>query len=75
VKRQGILAHKRTRRYVNERIGEKPNKTVFFSCSTGGMSMLWTYRVFHDRDGYCIRIVYYERDKTLIGVKKQRSIK
>jgi hypothetical protein len=37
--------------------------------------MLWTYRVFHDRDGYCIRIVYYERDKTLIGVKKQRSIK
>jgi hypothetical protein len=38
------------------------------------MSMLWTYRVFHDRDGYCIRIVYYERDKTLIGYQKEPAM-
>ena len=36
--------------------------------------MLWTYRVFHDPDGYCIRIVYYERDKTLIGYQKEPAM-
>ena len=36
--------------------------------------MLWTYRVFHDLDGYCIRVVYYERDKTLIGYQKEPAI-
>jgi hypothetical protein len=38
------------------------------------MNMLWTYRVFHDRDGFCIRIVYYERDKTLISYQKEPAI-
>ncbi|MBE9097479.1 hypothetical protein [Tychonema sp. LEGE 07203] len=38
------------------------------------LTMLWTYRVFHDRDGYCIRIVYYERSKTLIGYQKEPAM-
>ncbi|NJO66761.1 MAG: hypothetical protein HC832_04570 [Leptolyngbyaceae cyanobacterium RM1_405_57] len=36
--------------------------------------MLWTYRVFHDRDGYCVRVVYYERDGTLISYQKEPAI-
>lgn len=36
--------------------------------------MLWTYRVFHDQDGYCIRVVYYERDGTLISYQKEPAI-
>lgn len=36
--------------------------------------MLWTYRVFHDRDGYCIRVVYYERDGTLISYQKEPAM-
>ena len=38
------------------------------------MTVLWTYRVFHDPDGYCIRIVYYERDKTLIAYQKEPAM-
>jgi len=38
------------------------------------MNGLWTYRVFHDRDGYCTRIVYGERDKTLIGYQKEPAM-
>jgi hypothetical protein len=41
---------------------------------TGGMTMLWTYRVFHDRDGYCIRVVDYERDGTLISYQKEPAM-
>lgn len=33
--------------------------------------MIWTYRVFHDSDGYCIRVVYYEQDGTLIGYQRE----
>jgi hypothetical protein len=33
--------------------------------------MLWTYRVFHDKEGYCIRVVYYERDGMLISYQKE----
>ncbi|MCW5853148.1 MAG: hypothetical protein KIT87_23980 [Anaerolineae bacterium] len=33
--------------------------------------MIWTYRVFQDSDGYCIRVVLYERDGTLIGYHKE----
>ncbi len=36
--------------------------------------MLWTYRVFHDKDGYCIRVVYYERDGTLISYQKEPAM-
>jgi hypothetical protein len=32
--------------------------------------MIWTYRVFHNVDGYCVRVVYFERDGTLIGYQK-----
>lgn len=36
--------------------------------------MIWTYRVFHDKDGYCVRIVHYERDGTLIGYHKEPAV-
>lgn len=36
--------------------------------------MLWTYRVFHDREGYCVRVVHYERDGKLIGYQKDPAI-
>ncbi|GET39219.1 hypothetical protein MiSe_39830 [Microseira wollei NIES-4236] len=36
--------------------------------------MLWTYRIFHDKDGYCIRVVYYERDGTLISYQKDPAM-
>lgn len=36
--------------------------------------MIWTYRVFHDRDGYCVRVVHYERDGTLIGYHKEPAV-
>ena len=36
--------------------------------------MIWTYRVFHDKDGYCVRIVQYERDGTLIGYNKAPAV-
>jgi len=29
--------------------------------------MIWTYRVFHDKDGYCVRVVNFDRDGKLIG--------
>lgn len=36
--------------------------------------MIWTYRVFHDSDGYCIRVVYYEQDGTLIGYQSEPAV-
>ncbi|HIK29930.1 MAG TPA: hypothetical protein IGS17_04495 [Oscillatoriales cyanobacterium M59_W2019_021] len=36
--------------------------------------MLWTDRIFHDREGYCVRFVYYERDGKLIGYQKSPAI-
>ena len=36
--------------------------------------MIWTYRVFHDQAGYCVRVVLYERDGTLIGYHKQPAV-
>ena len=33
--------------------------------------MLWTYRVFRDEDGYCVRIVYHEHDGQLIGYQRE----
>jgi hypothetical protein len=38
------------------------------------MMMLWTYRVFHDKEGYCIRVVYYERDGMLISYQKEPAM-
>jgi hypothetical protein len=29
--------------------------------------MNWLYRVFHDEDGYCVRVVLYERDGAIVG--------
>lgn len=36
--------------------------------------MLWTYHVFHNQDGYCIRVVYYENDQTVIGYEKEPAV-
>jgi len=36
--------------------------------------MIWTYRIFHDEEGYCVRVVYYEHDGTLIGYQKEPSV-
>jgi len=36
--------------------------------------MIWTYRVFHDADGYCIRVVYHERDGSLIGYQSEPAV-
>lgn len=36
--------------------------------------MIWTYRVFHNQDGYCVRVVLYERDGTLIGYHKELAV-
>ena len=36
--------------------------------------MIWTYRVFHDQDGYCVRVVLYERDGTLVGYHKEPAV-
>ncbi len=36
--------------------------------------MIWTYRVFHDKDGYCVRVVHYERNGTLIGYHKEPAV-
>jgi len=36
--------------------------------------MIWTYRVFHDKDGYCVRVVQYARDGTLIGYHKVPAV-
>lgn len=36
--------------------------------------MIWTYRVFHDTDSYCIRVVYHERDGTLIGYQSEPAV-
>lgn len=33
--------------------------------------MIWLYRVFHDPKGFCVRVVLYERDGTLIGYHKE----
>ncbi|MFN3331556.1 MAG: hypothetical protein ACK47M_03445 [Caldilinea sp.] len=33
--------------------------------------MNWMYRVFHDRDGYCVRVVLYERDGRVIGYHQE----
>lgn len=29
--------------------------------------MNWAYRVFHDSEGYCVRVLLYKRDGTLVG--------
>lgn len=36
--------------------------------------MIWTYRVFHDSEGYFIGVVYYERDGTLIGYQSEPAV-
>lgn len=36
--------------------------------------MNWTYRVFHDKEGYCIRVVYYEKDGTLLTYQKAPAV-
>ncbi len=36
--------------------------------------MNWTYRVFQDKDGYCVRVVLYERDGTLISYHKEPAV-
>ncbi len=36
--------------------------------------MNWTYRVFHDPEGYCVRVVYYERDGSLLGYQKAPAV-
>lgn len=36
--------------------------------------MSWLYRVFHDSEGYCVRVVLYERDGTVIGYHKEPSV-
>ena len=36
--------------------------------------MSWVYRIFHDREGYCVRVVLYERDGALIGYHKEPSV-
>ncbi len=36
--------------------------------------MIWTYRVFHDKAGYCVRVVHYERNGTLIGYHKEPAV-
>ncbi|MEM7537489.1 MAG: hypothetical protein AAF639_35290 [Chloroflexota bacterium] len=33
--------------------------------------MLWTYRVFRDEDGYCVRVVYHEHDGQLTGYQRE----
>jgi hypothetical protein len=36
--------------------------------------MIWMYRVFHDGDGYCVRVVLYERDGALSGYQKEPAV-
>jgi hypothetical protein len=36
--------------------------------------MIWLYRVFHDQEGYCVRVVLYERDGTLLGYHKEPAV-
>ncbi len=36
--------------------------------------MNWLYRVFHDQEGYCVRVVLYERDGTLIGYHQEPAV-
>jgi hypothetical protein len=36
--------------------------------------MIWHDRVFHDQEGYCVRVVLYERDGTLIGCHKEPAV-
>lgn len=36
--------------------------------------MNWTYRVFHDKEGYCVRVVYYEQDGTLLSYQEAPAV-
>jgi hypothetical protein len=36
--------------------------------------MIWMYRVFHDLDSYCVRVVMYEREGTLIGYHREPAV-
>lgn len=36
--------------------------------------MIWQYRVFHDHDGYCVRVVLNERDGALLGYHKEPAV-
>ncbi len=36
--------------------------------------MNWRYRVFHDEDGYCVRVVLNERDGALIGYHHEPAV-
>lgn len=36
--------------------------------------MIWMYRVFHDHDGYCVRVVQYERNGSLISYHKEPAV-
>jgi hypothetical protein len=36
--------------------------------------MIWTYRVFHDDDGYCVRVVHYEQDGTLLAYQQTPAV-
>jgi hypothetical protein len=36
--------------------------------------MIWLYRVFHDQEGYCVRVVLYEHNGTLIGYHKEPAV-
>lgn len=33
--------------------------------------MTWLYRVFHEQDGYCVRVVLYASDGTIIGYHRE----
>jgi hypothetical protein len=36
--------------------------------------MNWLYRVFHDQEGYYVRVVLYERDGTVIGYHQEPAV-
>ena len=36
--------------------------------------MIWVYRVFHDQEGYCVRVVLYEQNGALIGYHKEPAV-
>ena len=36
--------------------------------------MIWTYRVFHDKDGYCVRVVNFDRDGKFIGYSLDAAV-
>jgi len=36
--------------------------------------MNWLYRVFRDQEGYCVRVVLYENDGSLIGYHREPAV-